>query len=96
MLCRECIGTGNIVDAPSNVLDGRAYLTTCYDCEGSGFIMNQQERQELKTRQEAITKLIEDLPGDSRPSTLKEVVTQIAQQQEAIVRVLTAVPPNES
>lgn len=34
--CEECDGTGQVLDAPGNVLDGRAYLTACETCKGTG------------------------------------------------------------
>lgn len=36
--CKECDGRGEYLDAPSNVLDGRAYMTPCPDCQGTGVV----------------------------------------------------------
>jgi hypothetical protein len=35
-ICPECDGRGVVLDAPGDVLSGRAYWTPCPDCGGSG------------------------------------------------------------
>jgi hypothetical protein len=36
VVCPECGGKGQVLDAPDRVLDGRAYWDTCPTCGGSG------------------------------------------------------------
>lgn len=36
MKCSECDGTGRVLDAPQNVLEGRSYWETCDRCNGTG------------------------------------------------------------
>jgi DnaJ-class molecular chaperone len=36
MMCPECDGGGEVLDAPQNVCDGRAYWERCYVCNGTG------------------------------------------------------------
>lgn len=35
-VCDECDGSGEVLDAPQNVLDGRSYVEACPKCSGSG------------------------------------------------------------
>lgn len=36
MICPDCDGRGEYLDAPQNVLDGRTYWERCATCEGTG------------------------------------------------------------
>jgi hypothetical protein len=39
--CDECNGTGTVLEAPANVLDGRAYREVCPACDGRGIRKNR-------------------------------------------------------
>ena len=43
MICPDCDGRGEVLDAPDNVLDGRAYWETCPTCHGRKEIMTPEE-----------------------------------------------------
>ena len=34
--CPECDGRGEVLDAPSDVLEGHPFLVPCPDCQGTG------------------------------------------------------------
>jgi DnaJ-class molecular chaperone len=42
-ICPECGGEGEILDAPQNALDGRAYFEVCPACNGTGLTDHDEQ-----------------------------------------------------
>ena len=58
MMCWNCDGEGQYLDAPQQVLDGRPYRETCPVCQGTGVIQEQpmaDEQDEVVAEDASVT-----------------------------------------
>lgn len=88
MVCPECDGRGEILDAPNNVLDGQCYWTPCPECGGSK--MDDRERYETAGHavQTGVAYDLERDPTSGTPKHLRVGINMAMSDQAGLVTLL--------